>query len=46
MKAAASFSSFLASPGDHDVRTFVHEALGRGQSNAAAAAGDDGDLAF
>jgi hypothetical protein len=37
---------FFASPGDHDVRAFVHEALGGGQPDPAASARDDGDLAF
>src|SRR5580698_5425413 len=37
---------FLPSPGDHDVRTFFHEALGRGQTNSAASARDDCNLAF
>jgi hypothetical protein len=37
---------FLSSPSDHDVRTFVHEALGSGQANPAASARDDGNLTF
>src|SRR6202142_2311465 len=37
---------FLSSPCDHDVGAFVHEALGRGQANSAASAGDDCDLTF
>jgi hypothetical protein len=32
---------FLSSPGDHDVRTFFHEALGSGQANPAASACDN-----
>ena len=31
----------LASPGDHDVRAFFHEALGRSQANPAASACDN-----
>src|SRR3546814_2527374 len=37
---------FLSSPGDHDMRAFFHEALGRGQPDPAAAARYDGDLIF
>ena len=32
---------FLSAPSDHDVRTFFHEALGRGQANPAASACDN-----
>src|SRR3984893_2425728 len=35
---------FLSSPGDHDVRTFFHEALGCGQANPAASACDNRDF--
>src|ERR1700693_5866820 len=31
---------FLSSPSDHDVRTFIHEALGCGQANPAASPRD------
>ena len=37
---------FLAAPGDDGMRAFFDEALGRGQADPAAAACDDGDLAF
>ena len=40
------FQLLLSSSGDHDVRAFFHEALGRGQPDPAASAGDDRDLAF
>ena len=32
-KGCSFFKLFLSSPSDHDVRTFFHEALGRGQAN-------------
>src|ERR1700761_2957477 len=35
---------FLSSPRDHDVRTFFHEALGCGQADPAASAGNDRNL--
>src|SRR5664279_3235028 len=35
------FQLFLSSPSDHDVRTFFHEALGRGQAYPAASACDN-----
>src|SRR6202171_3812428 len=37
---------FLSSPGDHDVRTFFHEALRCGQANPDASARDDCNLTF
>ncbi|ESX97297.1 hypothetical protein X754_03000 [Mesorhizobium sp. LNJC403B00] len=37
---------FLSSPGNHDARSFFYEALGCGQSDPAASARDDCDLAF
>ena len=36
----------LAAAGDEDVSPFGDEPLGRGQADAAVAAGDDRDLAF
>src|ERR1700733_3597871 len=45
-KGCGLFQFFLASASDYDVRTFFDEALGRGQSNPAAAARDDCDLTF
>ena len=37
---------FLSSPSDHDVRTFFHEALGRGQTNPAASTRDNRNFSY
>jgi hypothetical protein len=37
---------FLASSGDDDMRTLLHESLGDGESDAAVSTGNNGDLAF
>ena len=41
------FVQLALTPGsDEDIRAFLHEPLGRGQADAAVAAGDEGDLSF
>src|SRR5579862_5925198 len=40
-KGCGLLELFLSSPSDYDVRAFFHEALGGGQANPAASAGDN-----